>query len=717
MRRGLACIGALLLSACATAPHPPVPCAADPQRCAAIGDSAADYDDTYRVFIRIQSDLDRVAAGQSRRAVPAGATRDPMENLVDAYAAYLRGDEPGMDKAIVLALDGAAADARPLSRWDADAYAAYDAQLAEGIHADRALPRLVAALRSVDERLYRDLYGGHPMERNDSGMRTDNPSPEAGLWLRLPCRTLRDHAAAFIADAPALRRIPGPLLDCPSDDGAIATLAGLADAPRRLAPHQSPVCPDGIARDGNCHPPRPEPSPPEPPSAREVARNSMAAHPDAAEAVLKQAAAEDLGGKLDYVLFLHAFRPRTPARDASIRSMLDEIQGKAYARRKPDADFEVTTYDGSDQSLVPRIILASMGDDQSAAQYAIPCEVLKARPSLVEAVQSHFGSNLDNFLPRSGCVTPDGFPAAAVGDFRDGATLADGHFIDNFEGSMVYGFETHIQAVETAMQVYPASFLSPQEPAGEAYPYQDWGYLGLGNYRTSLRLKTRYEKARQELADYYATLHLSREQALQAARNALFALVFGADCGPPPAADSPRVLLLQQASLAAIEQALDRHHKDADLPEACSRNAGIDPLMLIAAGAYPKALDALLAHGATVSDTNSIGKTPLMEAAQLDQPQSVAWLLKHAANPNATTWPASKEKHFFLGHDARTALMYAAANASLRSIEHLLAAGADPYQTDSKGYRAIDYLLGYGPTPPNPGLSRADRLKAQALLY
>ena len=59
----------------------------------------------------------------------------------------------------------------------------------------------------------------------------------------------------------------------------------------------------------------------------------------------------------------------------------------------------------------------------------------------------------------------------------------------------------------------------------------------------------------------------------------------------------------------------------------------------------------------------------------------------------------------------------AAANASLSTIKLLLVSGADPYQTDSKGFRAIDYLLGYGPTPPNPVLSKSDRVKAQELLY
>lgn len=50
-------------------------------------------------------------------------------------------------------------------------------------------------------------------------------------------------------------------------------------------------------------------------------------------------------------------------------------------------------------------------------------------------------------------------------------------------------------------------------------------------------------------------------------------------------------------------------------------------------------------------------------------------------------------------------------------IRILLNAGADPYQADTKGKRAIDYLLGFGPTPGNALLSPADRTSAALLLF
>lgn len=699
--RLVACAGALMLAACSSVPASPVACAATPARCAAIGDSKDGYEDPYRVFIRIQSDLDRIAAGQPRRPVPTGVSRDPMESIVDAYAAYLKQDDTGMNEALAIAVSSAQQKMQDMSQWQEPMYEKYNAHLADALHASQPLPHLLAGIRIVDTALYYKAGGLSPERRDDQlGMHSSTLQPQAGLWLRLPCRTLRSHENDFTANADALKNLPGPGLDCPSDDKAITSLAGIANAPRLLKPHWVPVCPNGVARDGTCYAAI-APSKPSPPDPREVAIASMATHPDASEPVLKEAAEKDLRGELDYALFLHAFRPRTPARDTQIQQLLDDVEAKSYLHQKPTGEFPITAYDGSDDPLVPRIILASMGEDRSVFQYAIPCDVLKARPALVAATHARYGSNMDNFLPRSGCDEtggPVGYPADAVATFRDDATNADGHFIDNFGGSMVYGLEKQQNATETALQVDPASFLSPAVANAQSIPYQNWGYLGLNNYRTSLRLMAEFETAQRKLADYYVTMHISHEQGMQAAQNGLFALVFGSNCGQSMPDNSPRVLLLKHAPLPAIQEALNKDHSSDELLAGCTRFGGIDPLLLIASGSYPEALDLLLAHGSTVNDVNTIGKTALMEAAQFNQTQSVHLLIQRDANPNATTWSANDDA--LLHHDGRTALMYAAANASLSTIKLLLFSGADPYQTDSKGFRAIDYLLGYGPTPP-----------------
>jgi hypothetical protein len=718
MLRLLACAGALMLAACSSVPTTPAVCAATSARCAVIGDAKDGYENPYRVFIRIQSDLDRVAAGQPRRGVPVGASRDPMESIVDAYAAYLQHDTPRMNVALAVAVDSAQQKLQGMPQWQQPMYEKYDAHLADALHASQPLPRLFAAIRTVDTALYYETGGLSPDQRDDQlGMHSSTPQPQAGLWLRLPCRTLHGHESDFTANAGALKNVPGPVLNCPSEEQAITSLAGIANAPRLLKQREVPVCPNGVARDGTCYA-AVAPSKPSPPDPREVAIASMAARPDASEPVLKEAAEKDLRGELDYALFLHAFRQQTPARDAQIQHLLDDVQAKSYLHKTASGEFPIAAYDGSDGSLVPRIILASMGEDQSVFQYDIPCAVLQARPALAVATQARYGSNMDNFLPRSGCDEtggPAGYPAEAVATFKDDAANADGHFIDNFGGSMVYGFEKQQNATETALQVDPESFPSPIVDNVLSVPYENWGYLGLNNYRTSLRLMAEFETAQRKLADYYVTRHMSHEQGMQAARNGLFALVFGGDCGQTMPDTSPRLLLLKHAPLPAIQEALAKDNNSDKLLAGCAQFGGIDPLLLIAAGSYPDSLDLLLAHGSTVNDVNAIGKTALMEAAQFNQVQSVHLLLKRDSNPNATTWASSNDA--LLHHDGRTALMYAAANASLSTIKLLLINGADPYQTDTKGFRAIDYLLGYGPTTANPVLSRSDRIKAQELLY
>ncbi len=64
-----------------------------------------------------------------------------------------------------------------------------------------------------------------------------------------------------------------------------------------------------------------------------------------------------------------------------------------------------------------------------------------------------------------------------------------------------------------------------------------------------------------------------------------------------------------------------------------------------------------------------------------------------------------------------TAATHAAANASLPTIRLLLEAGANPQESDSKGLRAVHYLLGLGPAPANPRLSAEDLAEATRLLY
>ena len=107
-----------------------------------------------------------------------------------------------------------------------------------------------------------------------------------------------------------------------------------------------------------------------------------------------------------------------------------------------------------------------------------------------------------------------------------------------------------------------------------------------------------------------------------------------------------------------------------------------------------------------------------MVAAQYDFIDSARLLLTHKAAVNTTTLVSANPPYgFALSHDARTPLMYAAASGSLDMIRLLLDAGADPYQTDTKGARALDYLLGFGPVNANARLTATQRTEAARLLF
>ncbi len=103
-----------------------------------------------------------------------------------------------------------------------------------------------------------------------------------------------------------------------------------------------------------------------------------------------------------------------------------------------------------------------------------------------------------------------------------------------------------------------------------------------------------------------------------------------------------------------------------------------------------------------------------MTAAQIDNLESVRWLLKQGAAIYAIT--KTKFEWNFPKHSRRTALHYAAASAGLPVIRALIAAGANLLARDSKGLRPLDYLIGKGPVRPNSVLSVAARHEAEQLL-
>ncbi|MGE5517824.1 MAG: ankyrin repeat domain-containing protein [Bacteroidota bacterium] len=661
------------------------------------------YRDPRRTIARIQSDLERTAAGHQAWPLPPGIVGDPLEAIVDAYRLFLDGNTKGADAR--LNEIAATANGRLNAVKDTDPetgarISAYFAQLGAAAGGGPPTARLLAGLRLVDGVLF--LEAAH-WTQADPQSRTilvaGPPSPLNGTWLRLPCRTIIGRVAALREAAETLGPLAGPLLACPSDQADLAVLEAQAKAPAMLPTRVAPIA-------TRAFPLRSEPSAPPTPWDHETAVAWMDEDPDAAEPVL--AAAATPAEKLDYALFLHAFRPAGPDNQSRIHTLLQAVDTATLAKAttaQGDAIGRPAAYDGSDDSLLVSLRLATA--TETAPGYALPCAVLQARPGLLAATTPL----PDMAAPVSGCTAGRGavrgFPDAEVAAFITAAEDADGHFLAHRGGAPSPTQQAALEMLKLAPRA-----LAALEPPTMDHPYQVWGLVSLGNRAVEQRITPLYRDAAAKLAAWYGRQGLTADEAARAAKSGLFRVVWGANCGDGAPTPSLRGLVLDRAPIAEIRETLSG--KEAPETQRCAVHAGLDPLAHLAVG-HPPALTLLLDHGTKADERNGFGKTPLMVAAQANQLDSVRLLLDRGASANATTW--QQDPALTLAHDGRTPLMYAAAHAGLPVIKLLVERGADPHLADTKGRRPIDYLLGFGPMPANPVLSPDERADAARLLY
>jgi hypothetical protein len=661
------------------------------------------YRDPRRILARIQSDLERNGAGHPAWPLPPGITGDPLEAVVDAYRLFLDGNAKAMDAQLKEVAAVANARLGAAQGGDAETAAraqAYFARLGQAAAAPQPATRLLAGLRMVDGILFLEALQWGPADPQARvALATPSLAPLNDTWLRLPCRTIIGRQTALRAAQAALGELAGPMLSCPSDNSDLAVLEAQAKAPAMLPTRNQPI------------PQRPtmpevEASSPPLPWDHETAVAWMDEDPDAAEAVLATAATPTQ--KLDYALFLHAIRPAGPDNMARITALLREVNA---ATRDGT---ETPAYDGSDASLIPLLRKASLAELDGQAYYVVPCAVMLARPGLLPVLDPQFGGNRDNFLPRSGCAwgrgSARGFPAAAVEAYVTAAKEADGHFIDNHQGSLVHTHVAHQNAAIERLKLDPRALAAREAPALD-HPYQVWGLASLANRAVEQRITALYRDAAAKLEAWYLRRGLTQDEAARAAKTGLFDVVWGAGCGDAAPTPSLRGLLLDKAPLAEIREAAAT--REAPEVTRCAVHSGLDPLPHVAVG-HPQALALMLERGASAEDRNAFGKTPLMVAAQANQIDSARLLLDKGAAVNTTTWQQNAPP---LGHDGRTALMYAAAHASLPMVKLLLERGADPHLSDTKGRRAVDYLLGFGPMPANALMTADERAEAARLLY
>lgn len=704
-----------------------------------------------RVLSRLQADLERVAVGQAAWPLGPGARRDPVERLADALDALLRGQARSFRDHV----DAVRADAtRRLARQDDIVRAqggsadldkvvlpsAYAEALAEPRHAPPLLA-LAQAMRLADAALVLEAAeaGGQAIRydlrtRRNLWNQGRDPALLDGVWLRLPCAVLKGRAAAFDDLARRLGDLAGPLLSCPLPDGAgrdFAFMERLLRRPGQFANYVVSVAPlaNGFGD-----------RPPPPPWDAAAALRFMDINPDGAEPPLRLATLNTVAARLDLALFLHTFRDPSTARDEDIRSLMAGVDRLSLSRATPDLlplAGQPQVYDGSDASLVPSLRLAALTRSADVVSgnysypYAVPCAVRLRHPALA-AVESLAAEDSGHPAPVSGCLVGrgrvPGFPEAVLAAFVTATAAADGGTSSAKGKTPRYPVRMQDAERMRAILFEPRAILDWPAPT-VTYPYQTWGYASLTNRDTARRLHGLFEAAKPALAGYFKAKGLEGDEPVQAAERALFALARGANCGGAPPPMSLRRLLLDGGSaenLAAVlaEPAPERLKPFAD----CGLTAPFDslahlavahpalPLLWAAAGSVSGEGDPEgLAQLREVNARNHFGKTPLMVAAGFDRVDAARFLLEKGARVNAETWQPGRVPT--MAHDARTALMYAAAQGSAAMVRLLLDAGADRFQADTKGRRAVHYLLGLGPLPANPVMSAAERSEMARLLY
>ena len=468
-----------------------------------------------------------------------------------------------------------------------------------------------------------------------------------------------------------------------------------------------------------------------PSAAHKSALVHMAADPDAAEKALSMGRLPV--EKLDYALFLHAYRPHTKANRAHVETLLTDMKNAIAA----EGDYwgkgsigEPQFYNGSDASLIAviRAVALTGAGGSASTNYVIPCGVLQKRPALLEATEPMFGGSGDMSVPQSGCKeglgSVAGFPDKLVQTYMALADRADG-CIGCGTGTIRYTLTAQVTVMQERMRLDPRFFLrrdgNIEEPK-QAYPYQAWSYLSLANRRVGARIQANYDRTRPALAAYYRGLGLSSPQAERAARLALFGTPFGARCGEQAVTTSLRTLVLDGADATTIRRFI-AHKKvrpaaQDDAIARCADGADRDPMAHVALrdprifsllSRMAQDLDPqqreMLDLEMDVNQPNGFGKTPLMTAAQFGLTDSANYLLDHGASINIAT---EKEG---LHADSRTALHYAAASGSLPMIRLLVARGADTGARDGVGIPAmwfgvkdtpgdltpLDYFKGDGP--------------------
>lgn len=428
---------------------------------------------------------------------------------------------------------------------------------------------------------------------------------------------------------------------------------------------------------------------------------------------------------------------RDPAAAAKALRGIDDDTARYYA------DILEHTLNDDDQAYhaFAQNVLDMTGSHNAPEAISIPCALLAQKPRMLELLRSYHGSTQDNFTPVTDCPEGAGRPEL-VNRYLDALPESRANVAhDNGCGTMRYAYYKELRVADLRLELLPKTYLgdtaystdNPEQiwPDFDTVPNQNVRAWRPSDYlRFNQTELPAFYAARTILTQHYEeSFGFSPQDAKLAAHRALWDQIsyLGApEEALPPAPSALIRAIVTGAPVTEVEQLLA-----AQEAAEGGNYEGQRADLALAAANRPDILRLLIQREYEVNIADDTGRTPLIEASAIGNVDVLDLLKEYGTNPNAATFPRSREEIAAAwsagsicggwpdmaatnGHE--TPLMQAAQFGSLAAIKALLAMGADKTELDSRGFKAVDYLIVRNPALALAKMSEADIKEARSLL-